>query len=318
MNKTLNFIFVSIALAFTGCTSVGLPQNNPVNLTKHGTCNYATIQGTEYALAPQFKQYVTNHFFYDEKTEKYSQLSKDKYIDLVNNAFKISKLDVVTAEDIKNKAPYLDAYRYEEVSFNGIPYKKDKTYSTQVITSNCSVFYLAGDTSKSSMQSNIIHKDGSQLSDDEIKSFISPLALHVVNFDAIKSHDNFKKLTKIETPSFDDLMIRGALKDRDNKILFIQLYADLTFFNDWGHISQAYDTDGKTHEVVSINTNVDCSHSDMFGCRLTETVGADLNMKFLLNHPDGFEMKFSGSQERIVKVPKVMVQSFLAAIGSGK
>lgn len=313
MSLKINLLSISIVLAITGCASSG-----PVNLAKNGTCNFDAIQGESYRLSPAFSPYVTNNFFYDEKTEKIQQLDKTRYTSLVNNPFKILKTGITTAEDNQNRAPYLESYRYDEVSFDGIPYKRDQTYSTQVITSSCDVFYLAGKTSKSSIESDILKTDGKKLSDSELKKFISPLALTAIDFDASTTHDNFKKISTIETPTFDDLLIRGAVNDKDNKILFIQLYANLTFFNDWGNIKLAYDTNGETHKVVSINTDANCASSNLFGCRLTETVGADLSKDFLVNHPDGFEIKFTGTQERIVKVPKMMVQSFLSAIKQAK
>lgn len=308
MNKSIKLISLSIALGLAGCSSFG-----PKNLSQNGICNYESVQSETYKLQPSFSEYVTNSFFYNENAEKIQQLDKSKYTSLVNSTFKILKTGVVTAEDLKNRSSYLSQYRYDEVSFDGIPYKRDKAYSTEVITSNCDVFYLAGETTKGSIETEIIHSDGSKLSDSDMKKFISPLALETINFEATITHDNFKKITKIETPSYDDLLIRGAVDDKTHKLVFIQLYADLTFYNDWGNIKLAYDTDGDTHTVTSINTDANCANSNLFGCRLTETVGAELDRKFLEKHIDGFELKFSGSQERIVKIPKMMVQSFLNA-----
>lgn len=313
MNLKIYLISVSIVMYLTGCASSG-----PSKLITNGTCGYQNISGNEYIISPRYAPYVMNDFFYDPNSEKLSQRETSKFSSLINSPFKIFKTGITTVDDLKNRQPFNDGYRYEEVNYNGVPYKRDKTFSTQIITSDCSIYYISGDNIAIALQTEILNKDRTKPHENDLKKFISPTSLQEIDLSASMHHDNFKKVTKFETPAFDNALIRGAIDDKNNNLLFIQLYVNLIFFNDWGNISSAYDTEGNLHKVVKIHTDVDCSNSSILGCKLTETVGAELDKNFLINHKDGFEIKFSGSQDSVVKIPKKMVTSIINVLAIEK
>jgi hypothetical protein len=92
----------------------------------------------------------------------------------------------------------------------------------------------------------------------------------------------------------------------------------LTFFDKWGFISNALDTDGVSHDVVKISSDTDCSHSDLLGCKLTETIGVALTEKFLNKYINGFEIKVYGTKEKIIKVSGEAVKGFVSGIEKAK
>lgn len=323
--KEIGILIVATLLLF-GCQATGpkiysgteSPATSVKTVETSQSCSFDQISGKAYLIAPAFQNYVTNNFFYDSEIEKVWQLDKSKYSSLIHQRFKILQTGLVTQEDSKSQQPYLSTYRYSEDEIKGIPYIRDQAFSTKVVTEDCSIFYLSGRTTVNSLFSDIINLDGSKINDDDVLALYGALPLKIKSMDAAITYDRFEKRIKISKPYFNDMTIRGSIDAKTQVITFIQLYVDLTFFDKWGGISSAVDTDGERHEVVKISTDADCSNSDMFGCKLTETVGVTLNDVFLNRHRNGFEIKVFGSKESVIKVSSHMVEGFLIGLEEAK
>lgn len=299
-------VVVSAALLLSGCATSGSVVMSPSLLNGSKNCSYSAISGNEYKLSELTKQYPSNKFFFDASTDL-GQLEKSSYADLVNGTFKVVDSGIMTAHDTL----YASIYEPENITLNGVPYKKEKSLSTKLVTSSCTVFYLRGSETESNIRDSIVKSNGKAVDDNDVKTLIGDKTLSQVSFTATKKYDRFTKSSDIETEEFNGMLIRG-LQDKDGRLVFTQLYTDLTFTGDWGNINAAIDEDGKMHEIKKINTDADCSGS--YGCKLTETVGVLLTKDFLIKHKNGFDIKFIGSLSKIVSVPKPMISAYLSAI----
>ncbi|MFQ5346443.1 MAG: hypothetical protein ACE5ED_01195 [Rhodothalassiaceae bacterium] len=126
-------------------------------------------------------------------------------------------------------------------------------------------------------------------------------------------YDKFVKSYDVSTPFYDNMLIRGSVDAKSNRIIYVQLYTDLVFFEEWGYIETSIDTDGNRHEVTQISSDVDC-YSEFLGCELTEGIGITLSKDFLESHRNGFEIKAYGAQEKIITVPRQLIESFLLGL----
>ncbi|NKC18622.1 MULTISPECIES: hypothetical protein [Pseudoalteromonas] len=315
-------ILIMAVFPLLGCQTTGpktyTGNTQSIAATNSKSCSFDQITGKAYLIAPDFKKYVTNSFFYDSEKETVWQLDKGNYSSLTSQKFKIVDTGLVTKEDVKSRQPYLSKYRYSEDDIKGIPYVRDKAFSSKLVTEDCSIYYLSGGTIIKSLLSSIVNTDGTKINEDDVLAFYGSEPLSKKSMDAVIEYDRFEKRLKVKTPYYDDMLIRGSLNAKDQSISLVQLYVDLTFFDKWGFISNAIDTDGVNHEVVKISTDTDCSNSDMFGCKLTETVGVTISEEFLNKHRDGFELKLFGTKEKIVKVSGYMVEGFLSGMRKAK
>lgn len=281
-------------------------------------CSFNAIAGKPYRIADIYNQYVTNSFFYNPNQEKVWQLDKKNYRALVAEKFKVLETGVITAEDNKSRQDFLSNYRYSDEEIDQVLYKKDRAYSTKVVTEDCTVYYLSADSSASTLREFIVNADRSKIDDKDVMALYGPQPLQKMSMGASIEYDRFDKRLKIKTPFFDDKMIRGSISTRDNSITLIQLYTSIKFLDDWGHLSYATDTEGNRHEVIKIADDADCQDNPFseHKCRLTETVGVSLSKDFLERHKEGFELKVAGSQEKIVKVSGAMVNGFLESLNA--
>lgn len=295
----------------------GSPTKCAAEASKDNGCNYEALPGKSYIINERFKPNITNNFFIDPDKEKHKQLDKNDYQSLISQRFKIVETGIITAEDLKSRAPNLGNYRYKEEEIDGEVYNRDKTYSTKVLTENCTTYYLSGATTKSSLHAYIKNMDGSVIDDKDVLSLIGTKPLQVLELKHELHYDKFEKIYKITTPLFKDQLLRGSVSAKTNEIINIQLYINFKFFDKWGNIQRAVDTDGNRHEVTKISTDSDCS-SRFSGCLLTETIGITLGSEFLEKNKDGFEIKATGTQERVISVPGKLVKSFLTGIVKAK
>lgn len=318
--KALGISAVIFSMVIAGCQATGPTKYHAPSTNNSATissgCAYDSIEGKSFRLNESFKPYVTNHFFFDPDKVRVRQLDKNHYEALRTQNFKVIETGVVTVEDIKSKQPYLSMYRYFEEEIGGNLYKRDKSFSTKVLTEDCTTYYLHGGTSIESLRYSIIASDGSKISDNDVLWLIGDKPLEKLTLKASIEFDRFEKMYKIATPFYNDRLIRGSVNANNHSVSYIQLYIDLIFFDKWGFINNAVDTDGKYHEVTKISMDTDCSNFDIVGCILTETVGISLYREFLEKHSDGFEIKVFGTKEKIVKVPGIMVKSFLSGLES--
>jgi hypothetical protein len=280
---------------------------NKYQASSGSKCIYNEVDSKEFILTDLMKQYVTNDFFYDPGVESLFQNNKNHYKALQSQNFKILETGLITADGISARKSFLQKYRYDDVVLDGELYVLDNSFSTKIITEDCTIFYLSLKGNLKSLQSSILLANGSGISDADLFQILGKEALKKETLEASINYDRFEKVFKVRTPMFEEKFLRGAVSENSQDISYIQLYLDVLFLGEWGFINNAIDTDGNFHEVTKISSDVD-SHS--FGTSLTETVGVTLYREFLEKHKDGFELKLVGKQERIINIYGTMVKSF--------
>lgn len=270
-------------------------------------CSYDKIQGKSFKYIGN-PEYIHLSFIYNQNSQRYQQMNLKNYESIRINNFKILETGIITEENSQhNRKPIFKSIRYSQDNIGEHVYEYDSGFSRKVITEDCKIYYL-NQYLISGYKSNIRNSDESELNDDDLTYIIGKEALKKLSFESTIEYDKFNKTTKISTPFLKNTLIRGNFLN--HKELNVQLYTNLVFKHKWGFIRNAVDTDGKTHKVVQISTDTDCSK---YGCTLTETIGIDLSLDFLKKHQNGFEIKAYGAEERIINVPATMVKSFLKA-----
>lgn len=309
------------AILLAGCQATSSPatyQGNNSSTNNAQACGFSKLPGNEYRIAPEYRQFITNDFFYDPDVAEVYQLDKSKFSPLTSQSFKVLETGVVTAEDRQSRQAYLSPYRYNEVEIDGTPYMLDKSFSTKLVTEDCSIFYLGGSMLPKSLTSHIQMANGEPITSEDLLVLIGTEPLAKREMAAEVTFDEFDRLYRIRTPAHDGMILRGAYKPETDDLMLVQLYTNLLFFKDWGNISRAVDDTGTTREITRIDTDIDCSSSSLVGCRLTETVGVTLSEQFLMDNQDGFRVKFSGTREKVVEVKPFMIQGFLAGVKEAK
>jgi len=323
-----------LALILSACASTGPRKAESLsNVATTGSknipseqsdgCGYAGLAGPEYVITDFYKRYVTNSFFYDLKSEKYSQTNKDAYLPLIQHPFKMLDNTLESVETNKYKQSYLAQYRYFDIELDGKIYKIDKTKVTAFVTSDCHIYYQTRDEGPKGYTHNFARTDGKSISSEDVARFFNLTSVDnsvnsgnsLVSFVPIVEKDPYLKTVSLTTKAYNGVLLRAAYSEKEKKVSFIQLYADAVFFDKWAHLQAAYDEDGNEHKLVKISTDVDCNHSDMFGCKLTETVGISLTHDFLKKNTNGFTIKAIGTREKIISVPKDMVTGMLNGLG---
>jgi hypothetical protein len=307
--KATSILTVIISIILTSCITTGPIKYG--DATK-GNCAYRSIDSKEYKLSDLCKKYVTNYFFYDPNVEIMYQRNINAYKALQNQNFKILKTGVVSVDNMAKKTR-LPIFRYSDQELGGDLYKLDNSFSTMVLTEDCTIFYFQLSLVSGANRTSVVSVDGTAIMDDDILKLIGTQPLEKLTLKASVEYDRFEKVFKVATPMYKDILIRGSIKANDQSVSYIQLYLDLLFLNEWGFISNAIDTDSNRHDVTKISSD---TNSHDFGISLTETIGVSLDRDFLEKHADGFELKVFGAQEKIIKVHGLMVKSFLQGLDS--
>lgn len=329
MHSNFRIFFIVVLTLFTyGCASQG-PQRatfkEVINTTseksatqKTGSknCGYENILGDEFRLSDSFAEYASNMFFFDAtRTGGMDQLNSKAYKSLATQKFKILKTAVITAQAKLAREPYLASFRYNEVVLNDSLYKIDKGYSTKVVTQDCSIFFFKVGNTPDHIETSILQANNTKLTTDQFINLTGPMSLVSVDTSPEIELDRFTKQYKVKTVYFDDMLLRATLDGVTGELVFAQLYTDITFYGDWGSITNAVDTNATHHDVTKIDTDADCS-SKFTGCRLTETVGVTLSEQYLKNNQNGFDLRFQGTKTREVTVHGSLVQSLLEGLES--
>ncbi|WP_151981573.1 hypothetical protein [Acinetobacter guerrae] len=271
-------------------------------------CDYKGLSGQEYKISEDYKDYVTNSFEAYSDKEDWQQGDKSEYVSLRNNNFKVMETGVRTLSAEQAMRPFLDSYRYTYIYDKSRAFVADKSYRTKVLTDDCKIFYYEPSSKFVDFLDQIEFSNGKKLSFEDFRKFLGK-AIFVKKIKTYSSYDKFEKRTTIRTEQYDDYLLRGYYAPQQKKLVFIQLYTDQVFFDNWAQISIAKDAFGGTHKVTRINGDADCSGS--YGCRLTETIGIDISEQFLRSHMDGFELKLIGKKSRVINVSGEVIQSFL-------
>jgi hypothetical protein len=268
-------------------------------------CGYSQLAGTEYQITDDFKKYITNSFDAFPNRQDYQQGSINDYQSINNNNFKILNTSVRT---VPSQGYLTSNYRYSELNLDGAAYILDKSFNTEVLTSDCKKFYMDSSSFKT-IQYAIKRADLQPITKKDYFDLIGS-AIEKKTIGASSQYDKFEKQVEIKTDYFDRYLIRGYYNPTTKKLNFAQIYATLTFMDDWGSISSAKDTDAQPHRVTKIDSNADCK-SKILGCFMKETVGIDVSEQFLRKHKNGFEIKLSGKKSTILSVSGDVVTAFL-------
>ncbi|HCA5312811.1 MULTISPECIES: hypothetical protein [Acinetobacter] len=279
-------------------------------------CGYSELTGTEYQITDQFKKYVTNSFDAFPKKNDYSQGSIRDYQSLNENSFKILNTGIRTLPSERYLQSFLSSYRFRNIDLDGTAYNLDKSFNTEVITSDCKKFYLDPGLTLKDIEYQIKRTDGQPIGKKDYFDLLGA-AIEKKTIGVSSQYDKFEKRVEIKTEYFDKYLIRGYYDPSVKKVDFIQIYTDLTFIGDWGNISSSKDTDSQVHKVTRIDTNVDCK-SKVLGCVLTETIGVDVTEQFLKNHKKGFEIKLMGKQSKVLSINGDVVTAFLEELNRVK
>ncbi|MAF75896.1 MAG: hypothetical protein CMF17_08590 [Idiomarinaceae bacterium] len=314
------FALLVCAAAVSGCQMNGEQSQYDSPVKKTGTkrqkfCYYDRIKADEYRLDAKYSYFVESDFFYDPNSPAFSQKESDKFEPIRQQKFKVEQTGLITFDAESLRKPKHKIDRYKEIKINNNYYRLDKAYATKVITEDCSEFYISVSDVQSVISGNVREMSGDLISDNELLSFIGSKPLQKRQIDADVVYDEFDKIYKIRTPEHNNMILRAVYDERDDRVVLIQLYADLVFFGEWGNISRAVDDSGNERTLVRIDTDTDCSASSVVGfCNLTETVGAEFPESFLRKNKDGFRVKFAGSIERVRSIEPFMIESLLKAV----
>lgn len=277
-------------------------------------CNYNALLGSEYKITDKIKVHILPNFMVNPKGDKYSQNNEKKYKSLQNNAFKVLSTDYVTNES-SSYLKEIPAYRktkanerYREIVKNEKAYTLDRSFNIELLTSDCAKYYYIPDNVESSFDSYFIKTDGSANTAQDFITFLGK-SLQPATVKSNVKYDDFDKRYEIKTDFFNDQMIRGYSETKKGELSAVQIYTELTFLGEWAFIDSAKDRKGVSHTVVSIDRKPDCSNKYL--CKMKETIAINVDESFLRQNTDGFELKLSGKQSKVVFISAELVKAFL-------
>lgn len=279
-------------------------------------CNYNSIQGVEYELSDLSKKYVTNDFQFNPTLEDYEQSDESEYRSLIYNPFKVTRTDVITKDSDKLRG-FLNKYRYEDINIDYKAYRRDKLYNVEVTTKDCKKFYYSPSLSRfSDFKSDFKRYDGTPITIQNYYDFFKG-SINKIQIETSQQYDKFEKKIKVKTDFFDRYLIRGNFNILKNKYDFIQLYLQTsksTKLNKSPYFdfnTKALDTDGNSHDITEISSEIDECKNDFLGCVIYRDMAIDLSENFLRNHQNGFELKIMDIDPYVISVSNDVVQSFL-------
>lgn len=271
-------------------------------------CGYDELKTTEYKLTDEKKQSVQYTFILDLNSPIYNQRNPQLYRNIVDNRFKVLRTGLLTG-----MSKSLGANKLTDIVLNKQAYRLKSNRGTSFITPSCEVFYLDFLRNFERTSKIFFQHDGSAISPNDYMTIVGKSQLSKADLSAMISFDEFDNAYELKTKAFNSFFIRGSIKKDSNEVLFTQLYADIKFSEEWGHLKYAKDKRGKSLDVTKIDTDVNCQR---FGCELTETVGISLSSSYLKNNPEGFTLKIYGTREVVLEVPQDMVQSYIKSINT--
>jgi len=277
--------------------------NSDVEKAKTVGCGYDELKKTEYQLTNEKKKTVQYVFVVNPNLPSHTQTNPQLYRNFVDSKFK-----VLSTGHLTSFGKRLGVNQSKDIVLNKQAYRLKINKGTAFITPSCEIFYLEFLRDFDRTSKIFLQNDGSAITPNDYISIVGSDQLIRADLSATVSFDEFDNAYDIKTKAFGGFFIRGSIKKDSNEVFFTQLYADIEFRDDWGHLKYAKDKKGKSFDVTKIDTDIDCH---LFGCDLTETVGISLSSIYLKNNPKGFTIKIFGTREAVLEVPEDMVQSFI-------
>ncbi len=310
MKTTFSALAIAACLLLSGCAANGgFAIKTPAKHTVEGSegCAYSLINSAEYQVIPEFATSIQVNSMFDPNRRDFDQTPVNGYDDLKRRPFKIIATGVDTVETRNDLRSGNIVHKH--VSLDGKLYRRASPYYTKVATDNCSVYYL--ELQPSAIRTFLVKADQQAISDTDIRSFYGGM-LAEMNSVATVEYDRFEKLFKVNTPAFDNLLLRGSVKEVDGSEIALQAYTSAVFLDDWGNISRAIDSNGDALTVTVIKKEPDCTGVKYgLGCTLTETLGVNFTREYLERNKNGVEIKLAGQKEKIIEIPGVLIQSLL-------
>ena len=290
MIKTI-FTTAILVLFISGCATSpqknsALSENAPKS-NSESKCQYSNMPGAEFIYVGEPK-YFSIYFEGDHGYLGGSDIGTK----LQGKKFKFSG-------NLAQEEPFKKKYK-KNVNIGGVDVQFDSNVKTAVLFDNCETalwFTGHGNYNRIQEKNTFIKADAQPFNINDLTYAYGSNNVKPVEYKVKVDVDDFADIATIKTEFQDKIMLRtwsdSNLKTKPKEF---QIYVDLVFFGDWGHIDSARTRDGKKHSITKIGTDVDCGGS--FGCYLTETVGVSLPISFLEKNKNGFDMKFYGSLQK--------------------
>lgn len=282
-------------------------------------CDYSSIEGIEYKVKDRYAKYVKNDFKAFPDKEWISQGALEDYLPLIKNPFKVTDTLAVTRAS-ESYRTFLSDFRFKDIVVDGHAYYTDAYFNVEVTTSNCEKFYF--DASGIDLDSFKYKFDRNDNKPITVKNYFDFLGgvLEPSEIEAKSKYDEFEGKTIVKTDYFDNYLIRGYYDSSKKKYDFIQVYIDLTSFTKspnsteertFNFIRLAKDTDTKSHNVIQISHDVECTPNSILGCSLKEAIAVDVDENFLRKHKNGFRLKLIGNYSVEEEIIGDVVKAFL-------
>ncbi|WP_312517825.1 hypothetical protein [Stutzerimonas nitrititolerans] len=305
---------LSLSLLIAGCqaTAPTATSDSSNGKTAKAECGFYQTDQPEYELTQLAKQYVTNSVRSTPNGSFDPQFRNKNYFKpVIENTFKFSL-------DTQKQNLYNELQKDDIFELDNQPYVYSGYEMVKIVTSTCQVFWYERGNFASITLENVKRADGRELSLNDYKFILGEKNLKPFHIPPAKiEHDKFKNTIKITGLYDNSMMFRawGSTKTGKLNDSNVQLYADVKFLENWAHLEHAYDEDANQRDLVKIDKDANCSNKYL-GCQLTETVGIEIPISYLKTKPNGFELKVSGKQERILKIASYQIKQILDAIKS--
>lgn len=284
-------------------------------LSADGACQYQSLAQTEFKVAAGQGDWIKYYVLFDKGRKQTYQTPVTGYNSLLTQPFKVVGTDATTVET-ENDAR-VGHYKFEDIELAGRLFKLNKSYYTKVMTQDCSVYYMS--MAPRDIKVALTRQEGSTLSNEDFKQFYGGTSLQAISSKATVNYDNFEKHYKVETPIFNDLLLRGTVLKETGLEVALQVYTTVSFSGEWANLDRAFSEDGERLTLTRIASNPDCSGTQFnLPCRLDETVGVNVSREFLEKNRDGVELKLSGQDSTVIYVPGPLIISLLDGLNDAQ
>ncbi|MGF1694011.1 hypothetical protein [Photobacterium kagoshimensis] len=295
--KTKIFIMAACVISFSGCmtTTQGIESTSGIINNK---CSYDNLNSNEFVYTGDPK-YFSIYFESDRGYLGKSNIGEQ----LQGKKFKFSGINKPN-DKIFNKYTKI-------MNINGIDYQFDSNVKTAVMFEDCiSALWFKGHVNYNEIKELKSFKkiNGSSFSENDLAFTYGINNVKRAKHEALIDIDDFANTATIKTKYQDGILLRAWSNNKlTQKPKDFQLYVDLKFSGDWGHVKTARTKDGTIYNLTKIDTNADCSGT--FGCILTETVGVTLPISLLKTNQNGFDVKFYGTKNKVITVSSYHIKS---------
>lgn len=301
MNKTL---IVSICiLFFAGCSSTNeAPYRDDIHTSINNRCPYKEMPSSEFVYTGSQNHFSSFFASDSELSSEVNAISSDFY----DKKFKFSGN---TREKKYKGDPYPQVRKLD-----GGYYAFASNVQTAVMFEDCKIaLWFKGHTNYDDLidGKHFEKVNGSEFSKEDLFYAYGTTNVKVASLEPKIEIDEFSNSSTISTDFLNRVLLRTwSDAQQIKKPEKFQVYANLIFLSDWGHVRSARTKDGKLRNITKIATDADCSNT-YTGCVLTETVGVTLPISVLRDNKDGFEIKFYGTKNQVVKINSYQVMTLL-------